>query len=481
MKRRFEVLAIASVVLLALAGPVAADCVGDCDGGGTVVVSELITGINIALGTAEVSACPSFDADDSGDVTVAELITAINNALTGCPAGGVCGDGTTDPGEECDDGGICMGDPNATACISSTECPEGQCEPVGGDGCAENCTLETKFPCILSAEAGATLQTTLFGVPLPITGRQDLRVGKATASSGEIPVVIRVDEMLFDPVSVPGLVCACARGGVKIDLGPGNAARGYIGCGQQGLAEVSYFAPIDHNTNNTDPNCENGELEFDVQCVGGACQGGTRDKDTCKKDSECTAVHLGVCNSKIGLEFTGGGPRGSMFLQSMNAISLIQDGGACAKDCTIKNAGPDCLPCTPDDLNQAEPKSMPLTTGVAEGAVFDANNQLGPPARKIVKGSGTPCAATAECIDPEKCWNFETSELCLSGDSGCECQRICGGGSCTTQATGHVVDCALLAGDPEHAMSGSSLGGALSSVDSQSLGDNVVTVVFACE
>jgi hypothetical protein len=62
----------------------AAVCVGDCDESGSVAVNELVTGVNIALGTATVDTCPSFDANGDGVVAVNELITAVNNALEGC-------------------------------------------------------------------------------------------------------------------------------------------------------------------------------------------------------------------------------------------------------------------------------------------------------------------------------------------------------------------------------------------------------------
>jgi len=59
-------------------------CPGDCDGNGAVAVNELIRGVNIALGTAAVSICPSVDVDRSGTVTINELIQAVNRALVGC-------------------------------------------------------------------------------------------------------------------------------------------------------------------------------------------------------------------------------------------------------------------------------------------------------------------------------------------------------------------------------------------------------------
>jgi hypothetical protein len=55
--------------------------VGDCDGGGSVTINELITMVSIALGSSPLSMCPNADADASGNVTIAELIAAVNAAL----------------------------------------------------------------------------------------------------------------------------------------------------------------------------------------------------------------------------------------------------------------------------------------------------------------------------------------------------------------------------------------------------------------
>jgi hypothetical protein len=59
-------------------------CTGDCDGLGTVTVNEIITMVNIALGSASVDSCKAGDADHSGTITVNEIIAAVNNALSGC-------------------------------------------------------------------------------------------------------------------------------------------------------------------------------------------------------------------------------------------------------------------------------------------------------------------------------------------------------------------------------------------------------------
>ena len=48
---------------------------------------ELIRGVNIALDTAPIDACPSSDVNGDGAVAVNELVAGVNAALDGCPAG----------------------------------------------------------------------------------------------------------------------------------------------------------------------------------------------------------------------------------------------------------------------------------------------------------------------------------------------------------------------------------------------------------
>ncbi len=64
--------------------PSARACTGDCDAAGGVSISELITGVNIALGSLPLDRCPAFDPSASGGVEINELIAAVNNALNGC-------------------------------------------------------------------------------------------------------------------------------------------------------------------------------------------------------------------------------------------------------------------------------------------------------------------------------------------------------------------------------------------------------------
>ncbi|MFQ5667267.1 MAG: choice-of-anchor Q domain-containing protein [Candidatus Binatia bacterium] len=63
-------------------------CAGDCDGGGSVTVNELLRMVNVALGNAPVSNCPAGDLDNDQRITVNEIIAAVSNALNGCPLAG---------------------------------------------------------------------------------------------------------------------------------------------------------------------------------------------------------------------------------------------------------------------------------------------------------------------------------------------------------------------------------------------------------
>jgi hypothetical protein len=59
-------------------------CAGDCGGDGQVTIDELITMVNIALGSVPVSSCSVGDTSGDGDITIDEIIQAVNRALNGC-------------------------------------------------------------------------------------------------------------------------------------------------------------------------------------------------------------------------------------------------------------------------------------------------------------------------------------------------------------------------------------------------------------
>ncbi|MGH7789640.1 MAG: hypothetical protein ACRERC_22410 [Candidatus Binatia bacterium] len=83
LSRRLFVLAAA----LCSATPAAA-CTGDCNRDRMVSVAELITGVNVALDTAEASSCYLFDENVDGRVAINELLSGVDASLNGCDADG---------------------------------------------------------------------------------------------------------------------------------------------------------------------------------------------------------------------------------------------------------------------------------------------------------------------------------------------------------------------------------------------------------
>jgi hypothetical protein len=60
-------------------------CIGDCDANARVTVDEIITMVNVALGTASMAECGGGHADLNGEITIDEILTGVSNALYGCP------------------------------------------------------------------------------------------------------------------------------------------------------------------------------------------------------------------------------------------------------------------------------------------------------------------------------------------------------------------------------------------------------------
>jgi hypothetical protein len=60
-------------------------CAGDCDGSGTVTITEVVALVDIALDSAVPIPCPAGDADHDGRITVNDIVAAVHAALAGCP------------------------------------------------------------------------------------------------------------------------------------------------------------------------------------------------------------------------------------------------------------------------------------------------------------------------------------------------------------------------------------------------------------
>ena len=103
-----------------------------CDDGGTCA-----GGSNSTLPCETNSDCPG------GSCQLPGSMVAGDGCGVTCREESWCGDGVIDAGEQCDDGGRCIGGSNDGAlCTMHTECPGGTCTAVGGDGCTSNCTVE---------------------------------------------------------------------------------------------------------------------------------------------------------------------------------------------------------------------------------------------------------------------------------------------------------------------------------------------------
>lgn len=338
----------------------------------------------------------------------------------------ICGNGVCETGERCDDGAICLPigepatEPTYQDCTNTGQCPAGEtCEPVGGDGCARNCTLETKRVANLDPErSGAVVHFNEGGegaIDVVLTGTQTLTTGDARddvtigpngielTPAGDMPIVIKAADVGFNPAPVGILVCACIKGVPVPSFGPGLSARGVTGCGENGLTDIDVTSEQDHNTTPgsagnsgsamglpDDPNCDAvsdvGEGITSEACLEG--QG-----EAC---SDPRFIHTGVCNSPRVVTFSGGeAPRGSTFFLANTVINLLMDGGACDMDiagmdpCPQPDYGPDCIPCTDDDVPEGVPSLNATTSGMATAIIYDNRNQAGDVNMQTV-GPGQP-------------------------------------------------------------------------------------------
>ena len=401
-------LGLATVVAVAAAGvsTVRAACVADCNGDGEVTVNELIKMVNISLELAPVTDCSVGDANNDGAITVNEIIAGVNNSLNGCPATGVCGDAVVASGEECDNGGICIGGDNAgTACTaesqcqgegvcvggakeyavcgSDTDCPGSKCvhcRTFGGDGCAANCTTESAVTVTLKPGELNEDQTDLvsgttgyvihsdtiptFPLPLPANSSQILTLGKAKDT--QIPVVIKVGDLRFPTVPVQTLACFCIRG---VD---------FRTCG----------GTLTNRDGSLSADCSPELTAGDTVCTGkkhcAAVYGPGNTAEGVVGCQELAGVNLTTTQDSGGsgpsqspvLTFSGTGGPGSAVLR--NAVAQGYVIGSCTG--TGGPYGPDGTFCTDDDPTSARGSAAPgvLVTGTASATITGTNGSDDP-------------------------------------------------------------------------------------------------------
>jgi hypothetical protein len=72
------------VSVLANESPTDAPCTADCDERDGVALSEMVRGVNVALGSTDIAQCPAADADGDGSVSIDELVDGVANVMSGC-------------------------------------------------------------------------------------------------------------------------------------------------------------------------------------------------------------------------------------------------------------------------------------------------------------------------------------------------------------------------------------------------------------
>ena len=370
-----------------------------------------------------------------------------------------CGNGIVDSGEECDNGGTCIGGTTAGAqCTDESQCPGNgvcdggpkvgftcavgadcpgagcvRCRTFGGDGCAANCTLEEDIPYKLvpgevvgstlkPLTSGATLDTLLNGsslhLTLPLSGSQTLTIGKA-GPDGNIPFVVRASSVQFSKVAVAGVLCACIRGVAFQTCG-----------GTQFEADGT-----------PSPSCTQG------------FPGGV----SCPTNRPCAPVH-GLGNAAAGvLGCSATGLRGI-------DIDTTQDGGGCGNP-------PDC------DQRTSAP---PVTTITGEGPIGSAR-VLSTNAIGTVPGA---CPATfCTAADPIEQRGIPTSVPFTTGRASAQVQNALFTDGLTIgpeTAQGSAVSCAQIA-QPPPSVAGFAIAGAFPSLAQPLLGDVVLTAQFFAE
>jgi hypothetical protein len=135
-----------------------------------------------------------------------------------------------------------------------------------------------------------------------------------------------------------------------------------------------------------------------------------------------------------------------------NAIGLLQDRGTCQNNprlpngqCEFEDYGPDCQPCTDDDLQMGVAENIPLTTGQAEAAALDANNSESVAG---IPGANVQISTVGDCLGP-----------------------------CKTSVDGSLFDCAEIL-RPGGTLTGGSLVVAFPAIDAATIGGNVTTATF---
>jgi cysteine-rich repeat protein len=253
-----------------------------------------------------------YDLDGIQFAANEQIGVILDGAVVVASVPAVCGNGSVEADEQCDDG-----------------------NQDGGDGCASNCTTETErtFQFFAGNSFGEMITAGLGNVSLNPSGDLVMVTGSARPSegSGLVPVVIRTTDFYSDPMPAGLAGRMCVYSADHPGLPAGIAAHGVIACGPHGLTGTSYSVSQDFGTDDVDPTCSQGTV------IEGSCAG----------PPEAT--------------FTGSGPRGSALLLANLSFGFTNEPGL------------DNVFCTEDDPDIGAAIEVGLTTGSASASIFDVN------------------------------------------------------------------------------------------------------------
>jgi len=385
------------------------DSDGDCTGGGTCEPFGA-DGCAANCTTEKQSTFTFTGAKCFGGEKDGQLCTFAATCVGGNKPGRPCGaDMDCFPGtcvSECGAGGNCFGDgecSNNTSISCAVGGPTNPC-PTGGT-------------CLNKSRAALIS----IGVPIligPLIGKQTSYYGKP-GPDGLIPIANPSDETDFEPVRVPGLVCACVRGGADANAhGPGNSGSGVINCGAGTIAnDITLGA--DHST--APPRMCIGGTNDGMPCTPRCNAGGTRGGQPCRilgpssPDCPGTSAAQRICTQNVdcpsGACTVSNGP-GVCSANSQNA------GRACFNNTQCTGTGAVCEGLCVTGANVGATCSCP---GTFTGGGCDNTAQCGADGRCSVTGT----RGGGFCLGPPK--------FCVGGTSpgkACFNASECGGGTC---------------------------------------------------
>jgi hypothetical protein len=355
-------------------------------------VSTQSSGAICQGGTAKGKACPN--------------VAACRTCQGGANHGQVCTSATNCPGGTCPSLVCTAGANVGKACTSNSNCPGGTCTTIltcntpdaakQGIACTGNadcgtggvCTAICSDPCDPSSPVGeclsdsrALLTSASLTIAIgPIIGGQTINTGQPSAD-GRIPVAVNASNVVFKPIKVSGLVCACVRGIPDPPThGPGNSASGYIYCGTtaEQLPGIDITLAVDHNT--TPPRI----------CTVG------KQGEACATDGDCTLP--GTCD-------------GTMCVTGPNIGTPCSDDGSCIVFGTCNQQGPGT--CAGD----SGPKTGNLCVNNTQCLTAGTCAPAGTTPRVCLTGKvGQACTSNAACSFAGECQGvFQGGGICVGG------------------------------------------------------------------